>query len=857
MSTFRTRPLEMNFASFTCPNTARRGAALLLTVLASAFAATPSLSNDARQISGIWSGLDKTNFNGQLRQIRLSLAPTEATATNLPILPPDYNSSAQRPAPFSGTLVSTVSSARHGSQSETVAVAGYYFPSTDVAILYWQGAGRFVPRSAQIAVLSPDRQHFAIFHTGASRNSLPYVLARGESPPSSLQRISNIKSSAAIARALPPNPLSILKARKQQKAAAKAQQEAAMALLEASRKLQQEMIEAARAGDQQRVAELRQQLQDIALNGVAQQTGQIPAGTPVAPRSNATGCPQHLLDWAAEMDNHGASQNEFNGLIQVANLFRPEMFVPHFGKAFDEIGKQEAFQIGMDLQRRCLVPSTPLYHSPIATSLASAFGDAGGFSRFDAASAALALELLADWQNHVSQRIDESGSLELAEAYQVQRAALAAKLWPEEAKAAQESVAQSISRKVAQEILEQARAIAAGLGGDGASALVDLMILRRNSMFHKLTPEQASTLESQFWQILDEPIETYLDKALASIQSSSEPRHTLIEGRKWYGRTGDALTSLSSRPYYVPFVKAFTAGRENAFAQLKSELVSELDAIQDRNQAATFAGHLAISLDSSFAPTWRELQEKRTQRVNEIDRETFIARVGDGPFGPDYPGAIYLNAIYRGDQARMAEEDRLFQDPLIAYMQPLLQPGLMDLFGMFTGGIVSGDQLRELMIASARKQSILEPLLAYFVVNYESRYPQCMDPRPARIKRTTTWETVTRWSDGWETRSPAGETVDYIDVNQRHKAAWLSFEGNASNPETLEFFNFLDKSLTPNGNDFNVSPISQSLRGMRQAMSDYPCDHDVIKTLENNLLALYEGRPPERNLSPRTSWKAK
>ncbi len=833
-----------------------RGSSVVAALIALLFTSSANAANTA-DVMGQWSGLDKTNFGGQLRQVVIQIHESEPPVTAGGRGQPRsvYSPAHLETISFAGTFVSSVSSPRYGTQSETADISGYFHPETNTLLFYWEHAGRVRNYNAQIAVLSPDSQSMAIFHSGQARNSLPYVLKRGDAPPETLKRISGINTGPNITRALPPNPLAIMKARKQQQAAAKAQQEAAMAQLQASQKLQKEMVEAARAGDHQRVQELRQQLQDIALHGVAQQTGQIPAGSPMPARPSGTGCPQHILDWASEMEAHGASQMEFTGLIQVANLFRPEAFIPHFGKTFDELGKQEVFTIGMDMQRRCLTPATPLYRSPIATSLASAFGDQGGFNRFDATSAALALEVLAAWQDAMNQAMEESGSIELAEAYEFQREKLAASLWPSEAESAKGAMVETISRKAVAVILERLEGIVSRLQSQDTMAFRDLMLLRKDVLFQKLSDAQKPGLESEFWQRCDPALESSLQRTLSDLRSTSDPYESLSKGKRWYGATGDSLGTIAQRPAYRSFIKEFGALREAAFSQLRPAFFEQLDGIEDRNEAAQFGSAYAIGIDPVVSPTWREIQQRRETRVDEIDRAAFVARVGDGPFHPDYPGAIYLNAIYRGDTQRLADEDRRFQEPMIAYLQPLLQPGLMDFFGLLTGNIVTGDQLREIMLASARRQTVLEPLLAYFVVNYEGRYPGCMDAEPARIKRTTVWENVTRWSDGFESRSYGGTTYDYFLVNERHKGAWMSFEGKAKDPESVEFINWLGKVLSPNGKDYDLSSLSQGLRGLRQAMADYPCDSDVIETLETNMLALYEGTPLRRNPVVKTSWK--
>lgn len=820
----------------------------------------------AESASGTWTGLDKSNFQGQLREVTLTLRP--ATTEESAILP---RRSQHLPAGLekqilAGEFVSSIPNLRRGqTHSETQNVVAAYFPKTQSIVLYFYMGQRVNVISAQIGVLDPSGASIAFFHTGmAAKNSLPFVLARGIKAPSQLEKLAGLKSGFGNVQA--PNPFNAIQAANQQKAAQKAaiktqqaQQAALKKYAPQLQELQRKMLEALQAGDQQTAQQYRTELQELAQTIAAIQRGEIPSDSGVPAKKPGNSCPEHFLQWTAQVEANGDKHENFEGLARVANLFRDEYFVPYFKKPFDEFGKQEGMGVARSFRSRCLVPTNSLYHSKIATSLSGAFMDGLGFGRFDAASAAQALDLLAEWQKNITQEIERSGSLAEAEAFELQRSSITAGLWPREQEEAKQAMAVTLLNKVKEEVFAQLEKILVRLEASDVNALSELTMLKKSELYKKIPPEFIEDFDIKFWQKVNPTLATYLQSQLQKFANAGTPRQILEQGNKWYRSTGNNLATISDQAPYKTFVKTFSIQREDAYLKNKATFIAEIEAIDDRKAALAFDDRFFIPLDNAASSSWRDIKNAQEQRIKQIEWEAHLARVGDGPFGPNYPGAIYLNAIYRGDTAMMNSEDGIYHQKLITLLRPLLNDGMLDAFGqLFTGGMFKDFKLSDVLIANIKQSTILDQTLAYLVVHYYNKYPQCRSAHPAKIPVTTVWTTVTTWSDGYSSEREDSRSTEIFLVNPRHEQAWRKFEGNSRSPEKLRFLNIISQFIAPKNKDLNIyDSTADTLEGLRTAMDTYPCDHDVIQTLEANMLAIYAGsRRPALN-GVRTSWKNK
>ncbi|MCH6256524.1 hypothetical protein MLD52_08190 [Puniceicoccaceae bacterium K14] len=827
---------------------------------------TPQFSLVAAQtLSGDWTGLDKSNNRGQLREVTLSLNP--APQSEMPQLPRHLTMALGELETqiLTGEMIFTVPGQRnHKGYADNRPVQIIYFPEIDILHLYFKTGNRINFHNGQVGIIDPKGKSLALFHTGmAAKNALPYVLSRGNSVDPTLKKLAGL-SGNPNARPAIANPINIIQAQQQQRQAQKAAQQTQQAIQKAVqqylpkiRELQQDMAKEMQARNYERAQEIQLEIQELSQTLAAIQRGEIPEDSGISIPKQKNGCPEHILNWTDEVQTNGDTHQEFVGLTRVANLFRDDYFVPHFDKPFRDFNKQQAMKVAQTFQLRCLVPNTPLYHSRVATSLSGAFKDIRGFGRFDAASAAMALDILANWQDATTQTVAAKSNLATTEAYETQRATLANALWPKEQTEAADRMVSVIYAKVNDAIHSELDTIISQLRTSDTKALQNLAILLNGELFRKITPQFSEEFFEGFWSKADPALSSYLGEQLENFASTSTAKDTLSLGKKWYESYTYALPHISDRPVYQNFVKQFSAQRESAYQELNEEFSKQITALENRQNAVAFGNAFSISLDNSTSPTWRGIKALKEQRIKEIDWDAYLARVGDGPFGPHYPGAIYLNALYRGDTHTINQEDSAYQAQLIEFVSPMFEGGAIDALGtLFSGGLLKDFKLSDLFISKIKDTHAYDSLLAYLVVNYTKRYSNCVGRPTVVIPVTTIYYTVQTWSDGYTNRWENDRVTNYHTVLEEHQTAWRQFEGNYSSPEELRFANMLGKFLTPQAKELNFhADLANTIEGLEKAMSAYPCDHDVIQTLEKNLLALFNDQHPTRTSQVRTSWK--
>jgi hypothetical protein len=376
------------------------------------------------------------------------------------------------------------------------------------------------------------------------------------------------------------------------------------------------------------------------------------------------------------------------------------------------------------------------------------------------------------------------------------------------------------------------RLIATASGNAGARELVGWRTQEKDILQYVSTTEQDK---------LQQRIDTQLDKILgqlvaANIRSLATIGHGLdavLAGNKWYREVERSYDFALTRPPIQAALLQFQQVRVKNLIEAKPSIIAQLDGAKQESQVQSILGNYLICPGDDASETGVAIRQHAKQRLGAVA----AARVGDGPFGPDYPGAAYLNALYRNDTARLVQEDRAVSEPLARSMAQMLRATGMDaLTSFFSGGAVPKGGLTQLMNDQMRSFSIAVPLTGFFIVAYERVYPKCMDANPVVFEQTTAWDTVvTNGFGNVIARYPHSET-NYYNVNKRHADAFRKV-GPGTNPDQLDFTTQLFGPLLSKDVTVPLHTVTDTLRGLRIAMTQNACDSPLIKTLEKNLIA--------------------
>jgi len=138
---------------------------------------------------------------------------------------------------------------------------------------------------------------------------------------------------------------------------------------------------------------------------------------------------------------------------------------------------------------------------------------------------------------------------------------------------------------------------------------------------------------------------------------------------------------------------------------------------------------------------------------------------------------------------------------------------------------------------------MISPMLGFFMVSYEHMYPECMDADAIPFEQTTHFYTVVTAGFGAEVgRFSAGSSTQYWNINRRHAAIFEKLDGDTKSPESLGFFGNVYGNRIEVDLQESLQFLSNSMRGMRNAMKENSCDSEVMQRLDENLLQIYSAK---------------
>lgn len=831
----------------------RRLVLALALVVPACCAAHPSLP----EIATVWTGLERAGGVPGTRQFTLELravdSPAAATRNPAP-------RAAQPGERLAGTWTAQlVSRDRQGRQAAAVVetVEGEYFPDTGI-LRVTRRFSRGGPGYDCLIVFDADGRRLAGVYTGAMRQVTPLLAVRGPALDAELSAVIGAPRLPGVGAAGSSDLL-----RRLSEAYAAGDYAAAQEFLQQRRAgaapavaavspanvepppapapardyqaelltLNQQMQEAAKTKDAARIRELANRVREV-RSAMNQQLIAGKRGAAAAPRAQpAAPTPPRIAAWTAQLTALGGSVADFEGAIPAANLFRPRFFVPHFGRTFATLTSAERIAIAREVGA-CRLNGTPFGNGSLVDALTGAFESRPGFDAVEAALGGLALELIADWNLRSVRDLDAETETARVADYELKSTQLVAHLLPREREETRQQLAALKSRNEGRRLLAQVEGLGrAALAGD-AGALRRLVSLHAHADAAKVSPTDRAELVRRQAEVLDATVAGFVARARADVPISIPGMDQLLRGKAWLSAQGELLQVLRFRPEVAAFLREFLAGRAASYAAERAALTREVEAISTKPAAWAFGAAFAVYLDPEASPEWRELDARRHAKLREFERAEFLARTGDGPFGPDYPGARYLNALWRDDQRAVEAMDREWREPFLTQLGFLDQIDYTpDLVEKFTGGARSADQFRRLRREIAAEASVANGLLVAYAYAFAEVYPDCMDrdPPPREVRIHVQHERVVRNLMGLQIgRRPDGVSTIVHLVNHRHYPAVMDL-GIADPNDRLVTEALLGRTGGP------VSQVGAAA-GLARAMRDHPCNSAVIQRIETGLL---------------------
>ncbi len=305
-------------------------------------------------------------------------------------------------------------------------------------------------------------------------------------------------------------------------------------------------------------------------------------------------------------------------------------------------------------------------------------------------------------------------------------------------------------------------------------------------------------------------------KAVTEVSSPSEQLAASVEFEA-------GMAQRSARVAALPEMQVFTQVRLRRHSGLLSQhqqiLIARIESSQNAGSADALVKRHVLAADTTLPA--RAIRLAATQRVAHLS-----------PF-LSLPAGEYLDGIFNNDTSKVRALDARFIAPFrngqfgegMNMMAPLMD-GIASLAGVNTD---FGEYIRQSLDAS----SLLLPMLAIYLLDYQEVYKKCLRPGAVRFRKTVTSATVYSDSNGFETsRIQHPDKISHFWVNKEFGAAFQ--EVGLNNPDS-PLAGMFERMIHTKGE----ITVSQVVRGTREMMGDYPCDDPKIKRMEDQMLAFF------------------
>lgn len=600
--------------------------------------------------------------------------------------------------------------------------------------------------------------------------------------------------------------------------------------------------------------------------------------------SRKSTCDKKLLAWLKQAEEL-PPQRRSRDVSHIRIMYSDKHFVPYFGKPFHKLEKVDREVYATRLSGSCSRDRDAMrLGNGIASQMAQSFQARSYIVDIDKAISAIAYNTIDKWMNlagkHVeamAENTDDPGRVKsllsrmtpvldklflqdkerfLADANTQYRKMIIPKLqrdletelaaelsgmnavenlasfeersisrYPDVDRSALTALNQRVKAKVNQAIVPAAQLMADTARGIGGINNLDTW---RASFTHSaamVNKEEAARIEGIFKRrrqaIAAEILKGEQARYQREVAGRKADAHTLRAGVSFEGRFVSAYRPLVDLPEYV----AFKAQRR----KLRDQQLQ--DAFNDMSQLID---------GQANGPAVRQIEAKylmASDRQNPAGQQIFKkmeARLAVvAPFGED-KFAEYLNALYVYDYKTLRQMDKESIGPTVQAMKGIMPQ--MKAFGtlmkFFSGGVIPGEKMMEVMDKKMEQASLIYPIMAFYILNYEKYHAACLEPTAE--KRTVQYRWTEYETNGYGYRreiASGGSDTDYW-VNPRFlhifEVIYRSDGDNAIGKFADRFFKGENKIYQ-----------DQLIDGTRRLMQR-DCKGEVIKAMEPQMIRYFD-----------------
>lgn len=284
---------------------------------------------------------------------------------------------------------------------------------------------------------------------------------------------------------------------------------------------------------------------------------------------------------------------------------------------------------------------------------------------------------------------------------------------------------------------------------------------------------------------------------------------------KLHNETVDAFADSIAAELWQGFLTKQAGLRRTLLPQAQSAILGQLASVTSRGGVDRLLALYLIEQDSKW-PESAAVVAAATERRTKLS-----------PFAA-YPFGEYLDAIYGADNLTIYRLDGEYFDRIKAAQQQFHQqrkeqqggggPSFVDVVGSLT------------ILADSQKQSLVAPIAADYVLNYETYFKACLGPDAMVVRRQITTIDYKDYGDGvqHETARREQERTAVVKPALLPLADQLSLLPSDVTSWLRAMYLFKDTTLT----DMRAS--------LKQLMQQHRCDSSEVLQFEQNLQALFD-----------------
>ena len=316
-----------------------------------------------------------------------------------------------------------------------------------------------------------------------------------------------------------------------------------------------------------------------------------------------------------------------------------------------------------------------------------------------------------------------------------------------------------------------------------------------------------------------------------------------MASKAWYEENKELFIAFNTQPAIKQMLEKLYLQRDASYNALLQSFQSDITAADSATDLEKIGKELYIKPDKHHSKVWQQITEAKKRRQEALDQVAYIARVGKGPLNAEDDGAVYINALYRGDFKIIEEEDKKFATSMVKMSEPLLNSGVFELMSLFAGDQSNANAMKQAMRERIQSISMTSAMTGLFIVAYEHLAAKCLGPNPVDFERTVVWEEVSQNILGEEFYRNTFSKTYYYTIAQRHADLFAQL-GQGTSAGSLEAMGSIYGAFGLISQDIQQSifTLSGNLRGVTNVMQRYECDSEEMQTLEKSLLDITRSR---------------